>query len=97
MLILVSSIIVNSFKNPPYKNCPVPRMGSAFKPLNVLGLLEVCLLEVATGVQKDKYAKQELWVVVCPVKGITLTQIILKNVFNNISLYTITFRNIPIV
>lgn len=72
-------------------------MGSASKPLNVLGLLEVCLLEEATVGQKDKYAKQELSVVVCPVKGITLTQTILENVFNRISLYSITFKNIPIV
>lgn len=79
---------------PSYNNCPVPRMGTTQHPWPFRGL--ACLKKSLEG-HKGKYAKQKLWVVVCPVREITLTQTILKNVFNKISFSTITFWTIPMI
>lgn len=59
-------------KECPSNNCPVPRTGSALKPFNIDGILELCMLEEPTGGQKYKYVKQNLWVVAGTVKGIIL-------------------------
>lgn len=78
---------------PSYSNCPVPRMGTTQHPWPFRCL---ACLKKSLGEHKETN-KQKLWVVVCPVREITLTQTILKNVFNKISFSTVMFWTIPMI